>query len=95
MIFKSEYNLNERIWFRFYIEDFTLFDDTEYSIVVTSAIRTEQVVFSFTNIYTEYYMTKYAFSNVLEDLITEVIYATFIDRKQIKFLLITLSQNTK
>ncbi|MFA6678372.1 MAG: hypothetical protein WCS22_02400 [Acholeplasmataceae bacterium] len=82
---KAEYNLNERIWFRFYIEDFTLLDDTEYSIVVTSAIRTEQVVFSFTNIYTEYYMTKYAFSNVLEDLITEVTYATFIDRKQIKF----------
>lgn len=80
---KEAYLLNEKDWFHFYLEDYT-FSHTDYLIYIFNG-NNEPIKYTLSNNNTIYYANDYVFSHNIDDLINEITYATFIDRKQIKF----------
>lgn len=77
------YLFNEKDWFHFYLEDYT-FSNTDYLIYIFIE-NNEPLKYTFNDSDSTYYANNYVFSNNIDDLINEITYATFIERKQIKF----------
>lgn len=82
---KEEFLLNETLWFHFYLEDYSFSNEEEYLFVIDGINITEPLKYTFLPSFSPFYLNAYGFSNDLEEITNKVTYATFIDRKQIKF----------
>lgn len=83
---KEEYFLNETAWFHFYLEDYSFLIEEEYLLIIDSIHFTKPLEYEFVPNSSAFYINDYGISNDLEEITNKITYATFTDRKQIKFL---------